>query len=58
MDELPVAALKRYEPELYSFFDNRQADLLVELRDKKAIDDDLKKRMISALEQFKKEFTA
>jgi len=58
MDELPVAALKRYEPELYSFFDNRQADLLAELRDKKAIDDDLKKRMISALEQFKKEFTA
>ncbi|MBI5482989.1 MAG: F0F1 ATP synthase subunit alpha, partial [Deltaproteobacteria bacterium] len=58
MDELPVAALKRYEPELYSFFDNRQADLLAELRDKKAIDDDLKKRMLAALEQFKKEFTA
>ncbi|OGU03645.1 MAG: F0F1 ATP synthase subunit alpha [Geobacteraceae bacterium GWC2_55_20] len=58
MDELPVAVLKRYETELYSFFDNRQAELLVELRDKKAIDDDLKKRMISALEQFKKEFTA
>ncbi len=58
MDELPVSALKRYEPELYSFFDNRQADLLAELRDKKAIDDDLKKRMLSALEQFKKEFTA
>ena len=58
MDELPVAVLKRYETELYSFFDNRQAELLTELRDKKAIDDDLKKRMLSALEQFKKEFTA
>jgi len=58
MDELPVAVLKRYETELYSFFDNRQADLLTELRDKKAIDDDLKKRLLSSLEQFKKEFTA
>ena len=58
MDELPVAVLKRYEVELYAFFDNRQAELLTELRDKKAIDDDLKKRMIGALDQFKKEFTA
>jgi len=31
---------------------------LTELRDKKAIDDDLKKRMVGALDQFKKEFTA
>ena len=58
MDELPVAVLKRYETELYAFFDNRQTDLLTELRDKKAIDDDLKKRMVGALDQFKKEFTA
>ncbi len=58
MDELPVAVLKRYETELYSFLDNRQTELLSELRDKKAIDDDLKKRLLSALEQFKKEFTA
>ncbi|MSN26642.1 MAG: F0F1 ATP synthase subunit alpha [Geobacter sp.] len=58
MDELPVAVIKRYETELYSFLDNRQTELLSELRDKKAIDDDLKKRLLSALEQFKKEFTA
>jgi len=44
--------------ELYSFFDSRKADILAELRDKKAIDDDLKAKMIAALEEFKKEFTA
>jgi F-type H+-transporting ATPase subunit alpha len=58
LDELPVSTLRRYEDEMYAFFDNRQADLLAELRDKKAIDDDLKKRIVAALEQFKKEFSA
>jgi F-type H+/Na+-transporting ATPase subunit alpha len=58
LDDLPVSALRRYEAELYVFFDNRQAKLLSELRDKKAIDDDLKKRIVAALEQFKKEFSA
>jgi F-type H+-transporting ATPase subunit alpha len=58
LDDLPVSALKRYETEMYGFFDNRQAELLSELRDKKAIDGDLKQRILAALEQFKKEFTA
>jgi F-type H+/Na+-transporting ATPase subunit alpha len=58
LDDYAVSLLKRYEVEMYAFFDNRQADLLTELRDKKAIDDDLKVRLVSAFEQFKKEFTA
>src|SRR5450631_3401283 len=58
LDDYPVSSLKRYETEMYAFFDNRQAGLLDELRDKKAIDDDLKGRIVAALDQFKKEFTA
>ncbi|ACM18818.1 ATP synthase F1, alpha subunit [Geotalea daltonii FRC-32] len=58
IDEYPVASLGRYESELYSFFDARKSDLLAELRDKKAIDDDIKAKIVSALEEFKKEFTA
>jgi F-type H+/Na+-transporting ATPase subunit alpha len=58
LDEYPVAALRRYETELYTFFDTRKADVLGELRDKKAIDDDLKAKIVGALEEFKKEFTA
>ena len=58
LDEYPVSALKKYEIELYAFFDNRQAELLAELRDKKAIDDDMKGRIIAAMSQLKKEFTA
>ncbi len=58
LDEYPVSALKKYETELYAFFDNRQTELLTELRDKKAIDDGLKGRIIAAMGQLKKEFTA
>jgi F-type H+-transporting ATPase subunit alpha len=58
LDDYPVASLRRYESELYTFFDTRKADILGEVRDKKAIDDDLKGRIVTALNEFKKEFTA
>ncbi|HEY4743928.1 MAG TPA: F0F1 ATP synthase subunit alpha [Desulfuromonadaceae bacterium] len=58
LDDYPVSALKKYESELMAFFDNRQPEILAELRDKKQIDDDLKAKLVGALDQFKKEFTA
>jgi len=58
IDDYPVSALRRYEQDLYSFFDARQAAILTELREKMAIDDTLKGKIVAALEQFKKEFTA
>ncbi len=58
LDDYPVSALKRYETELLAYFDNRAADTINELRDKKQIDDSVKTKLVSALDQFKKEFTA
>lgn len=58
IDDYPVSALRRYETELYTFFDARKADVLADLRDKKAIDDDIKGKIVAALNEFKKEFTA
>jgi F-type H+-transporting ATPase subunit alpha len=58
LDEYPVASLKRYESELNGFFDSRKSDIIAEIREKKSIDDDLKARIIAALNEFKKEFTA
>ncbi len=58
IDDYPVSSLARYEAELYRFFDNRKADVLNELREKKAIDDQLKGKIAAALDDFKKEFTA
>jgi F-type H+-transporting ATPase subunit alpha len=57
IDEYPVSALKRYELEMFSFFDSRKSDLIAELKNKKAIDDTLKAQIIAALNEFKKEFT-
>jgi F-type H+-transporting ATPase subunit alpha len=58
VDDYPVSALGKYERELYGFLDGRQESLLSALRDKKAIDDDLKAKINAALDEFKKEFTA
>jgi F-type H+-transporting ATPase subunit alpha len=58
VDDYPVSALRRYETELYTFLDGRKESLLATLRDKKAIDDDIKSKITAALEEFKKEFTA
>jgi F-type H+-transporting ATPase subunit alpha len=58
VDDYPVSALGKYERELYAFLDGRQEALLAALRDKKAIDDDIKAKITAALDAFKKEFTA
>jgi F-type H+-transporting ATPase subunit alpha len=57
VDDYPVSVLSRYETELYTFLDIRKADILSEIREKKAIDDVLRGKIISALDEFKKEFT-
>jgi F-type H+-transporting ATPase subunit alpha len=58
VDDYPVSALRKYETDLYAFLDGRQEALLAALRDKKAIDDDIKAKINAALDAFKKEFTA
>jgi F-type H+-transporting ATPase subunit alpha len=58
IDDYPVAVLKRYETELFTFIDSRKSEILVELNNKKAIDDELKGKIVAALNEFKKEFTA
>ncbi len=58
VDDYPVTSLSRYETELLSFFDNRKPEILSTLREKKAIDDELRGRIVAALDEFKKEFAA
>ncbi len=58
VDDCPVAILGRFEAELSVFFDSRKSDILREIREKKAIDDVLRGKIIAALDEFKKEFTA
>jgi len=57
VDDLPVNVLGRFEQELYRFVENSHPAVLTDIREKKAIDDDLKKRIEAALKEFKTRFT-
>ena len=56
LDDLPVSELRRFEEELYKFVESKHSTVLPDIATKKALDDDLKKRMKDAIEAFKKKF--
>jgi F-type H+-transporting ATPase subunit alpha len=58
VDEYPVSALKQYEERLLDFLEGKHPEILSEIRDKKEIDDDLDKKISSALTEFKETFSA
>jgi len=58
IDDIPVEAVKKFEVEFLSFMKDRKADVMKELGDKKAIDDDLKAKLTKAIDDFKKGFQA
>jgi F-type H+-transporting ATPase subunit alpha len=53
-----VNAVKKFEAELLRFAVSKHEALLSDIKTKKQIDDDLKARIKSAVEEFKKTFTA
>jgi F-type H+-transporting ATPase subunit alpha len=57
LDDLPVEAIRKFERELYAYMDREKPDILKEIKEKKALDDDLKKRIDEALKEFKSKFT-
>jgi len=56
VDEYPVDAVRRFETEMLSFMESSKADILEDIRTKKAIDSDLESRMKAALDEFKSQF--
>ena len=58
VDEVPVNAVKKFEQELLRFMASKHQAVLDDIKSKKQIDDDLKARIKSAIEEFKKSFTA
>ena len=58
LDPVPLQAVKRYEQELYEFFDNQGAEVMNELRSKGALDDDLRGKIDAALKEFNEHFAA
>jgi F-type H+-transporting ATPase subunit alpha len=58
VDELPLAALKKYEQELYSFVDSKHPDVFADILKKRELDGDLRAKINQALEEFKGVFRA
>ncbi len=58
LDGVAVERLRQYEEGLYQFLETRHPDVLSTLSEKKILDDDLKKALGAALEEYGKDFAA
>lgn len=56
LDDIPVEAIKKFESEFLGFIRDKKADVRNELKEKKAIDDEMRAKLVSAIEEFKKGF--
>jgi F-type H+/Na+-transporting ATPase subunit alpha len=57
-DKLEVTQIKAFELGLYAFFDSRQKAVLDEIKTKRELSDDLRKRLRAAMDQYQQTFTA
>ena len=58
LDDLPINQCKAFEEEMYRFMDNAHPAIRQGILEKKTLDDDLKKALSEALQEFKQRFTA
>jgi len=56
LDDLPLDQIRSFEQELYRFLENAHPAILTTIKEKKTIDDDLKGKLNSALQEFKARF--
>lgn len=56
LDELPVSSLKKFESDLLSEVENMHNDILEKIRDKKDLDDELKKTLDNLITEFTNRF--
>jgi len=58
LDDIPVQSIRKFERDFLKYLRDKREDLRKELREKKVIDDDLRARIVTAIEEFKKGFEA
>jgi len=56
LDDVAVEDVRRFEHDLYEFLDNSKPEVLEEIRQKKALDDDAKRHLTDAIKEFKQGF--
>jgi F-type H+-transporting ATPase subunit alpha len=58
LDDVEVRDLRAFEDGYYPFLDSAHPDILADITTKKALDDDLRKRMTNAINEYKQDFLA
>jgi F-type H+-transporting ATPase subunit alpha len=58
LDDLAVDQCRKFEQELYRFVDNAHRPLLQKIREKKALDDELRNEIHAVVKEFKARFVA
>ena len=58
LDEIAVPEVRAYEEQFHRFMDSRFGTLLGTIREKKVLDDDLKKQLTGAIKEFTEQFKA
>jgi F-type H+/Na+-transporting ATPase subunit alpha len=58
LDELPVDAIREFEPFLYSYLERRAPQILTDIREKKEIPDALREQLAKAVTDARTEFVA
>ena len=56
LDEWPVEAMSKYEQQMLAFMENKNPDLLKEIKEQKTISDALEEKLKKALDDFKNSF--
>ncbi len=56
LDDIALPRIKDFQKELVTFLDKNYADIEHEIREKKAMSDDLKKKLSQAIKKFKEQF--
>jgi F-type H+-transporting ATPase subunit alpha len=57
LDDLPVNVGRKFEEELYKFLDTQRPQVLKMLNEKKQVNDEMRKVLVEALDDFKSRFT-
>ncbi len=58
LDKLEVDQVKTFEREIMSYFDSKHGDILDEIRTKREISDELRGRLVKAMDQFVEVFVS
>ena len=57
LDDIPVERIKKFETEFYRFMNEHHPEIEKDINRKKELDDDLRKRLTTAIQKFKNGFT-